>query len=110
MPIRNYQSSFRFRNMEKTKTQIEQTEKRQVETKMRRPQTKEMLRIIPLGGLGEIGKNMTLLEYGNKILIIDIGLKFPGEATPGIDFIIPNVSYLKGKEKNIVGVRSEEHT
>lgn len=71
---------------------------------MRRPQKKGLLRIVPLGGLGEIGKNMTLIEYESKILIIDMGLKFPGEAAPGIDFIIPSVSYLEGKKKNIVGV------
>ncbi len=62
------------------------------------------LRLIPLGGLGEVGKNMTLLEYGGKILIIDIGLKFPEETTPGIDCIIPNVAYLEKRKKDILGV------
>ena len=62
------------------------------------------LRIIPLGGLGEVGRNMMLLEYGDKILIIDVGFRMPEEDMPGIDYIIPNASYLKGKEKNIVGV------
>ncbi len=62
------------------------------------------LRIIPLGGQGEVGLNMKLLEYERKILIIDMGLGFPGENMPGIDCIIPNISYLKGKEKNILGV------
>jgi len=69
------------------------------------------LRIIPLGGLGEVGRNMMLLEWqgrhppsrGAPILIIDIGLGFPGENMPGIDCIIPNISYLRGKEKNILG-------
>jgi len=61
------------------------------------------LRIIPLGGFGEVGLNMLLLEYGGKILIIDMGLGFPGEDMPGIDCVIPNVSYLKGKERNILG-------
>jgi len=64
---------------------------------------KENLRIIPLGGLEQVGINMTLLEFGDQILIIDMGLMFPEETTPGIDYIIPNVSYLKGKEKNIAG-------
>jgi len=61
------------------------------------------LRIIPLGGLGEVGRNMMLLEYRRKILIIDIGLGFPDEDMPGIDCIIPNVNYLKDKRKNILG-------
>jgi len=62
------------------------------------------LRIIPLGGLGEVGRNMMLLEYKRKILIVDIGLGFPEEDMPGIDCIIPNVNYLKDKQKNILGV------
>jgi len=61
------------------------------------------LRIIPLGGLGEVGLNMLLFEYGRDILIVDMGLGFPGENMPGIDCIIPNISYLRGKEKNILG-------
>ncbi len=63
----------------------------------------DSLRIIPLGGLGEVGRNMILLEYKRKILIIDMGLGFPDEDMPGIDCIIPNVSYLKDKQKNILG-------
>ena len=62
------------------------------------------LRIIPLGGLEEVGRNMTLFEYGQNIIIVDMGLQFPEEDMPGIDYIIPNISYLKGKEKNIRGV------
>ncbi len=62
------------------------------------------LKIIPLGGLGEVGLNMTLFEYQNKILIVDIGFKLPEENMPGIDCVIPNISYLKGKERNIVGI------
>ncbi len=62
------------------------------------------LRVIVLGGLEEVGRNMTVLEYDNDIIIIDMGLQFPEEDTPGIDYIIPNISYLKGKERNIKGV------
>jgi len=65
---------------------------------------KSSLRIIPLGGLEEIGRNMTLFEYGQDIIIVDMGLQFPDEDMPGIDYIIPDVSYLKGKERNIRGV------
>jgi len=57
-----------------------------------------------LGGLGEIGRNMTVFEYGQEIIIVDMGLQFPEEDMPGIDYIIPNIEYLKGKEKNIKGV------
>lgn len=62
------------------------------------------LRIIPLGGLGEVGRNMMLLEYGRVILIIDMGFRLPEEDMPGVDYIVPNISYLKGKEKNILGI------
>jgi ribonuclease J len=64
----------------------------------------QKLKIMVLGGLEEVGRNMTLLEYGKDIIIIDMGLQFPEEDMPGIDYIIPNISYLKGKEKNIKGV------
>jgi len=62
------------------------------------------LRLIPLGGLGEVGRNMTLLEYDRKILIIDVGFRMPEEDTPGVDFIIPNTDYLNKRKKDIVGV------
>ena len=62
------------------------------------------LRIIPLGGLGEVGRNMMLFEWGKKILIIDMGFRLPEENMPGIDYIIPNINYLKGREKDILGI------
>lgn len=62
------------------------------------------LRIIPLGGLGEVGRNMMALEYNRAILIIDMGFRMPEEDMPGIDYIIPNISWLKGREKNILGI------
>lgn len=62
------------------------------------------IRIIPLGGLGEVGRNMMCLEYDKAILIIDMGFRMPGEDTPGVDYIIPNISYLRGREKDILGV------
>lgn len=76
---------------------------------MRSPQVsrsfpKQSLRIIPLGGLEEVGRNMTIFEYGQDIIIVDMGLQFPDEDQPGIDYIIPDITYLRGKEKNIRGV------
>lgn len=64
----------------------------------------EKLKVIVLGGLEEVGRNMTLLEYNKEIIIIDMGLQFPEEDMPGIDYIIPNVAYLEGKEDWIKGV------
>jgi ribonuclease J len=55
----------------------------------------EMLRILPLGGIGEIGKNMTVFEYGDQIVIIDCGLMFPEEEMFGVDFVVPDITYLK---------------
>jgi len=62
------------------------------------------LRIIPLGGYEEVGRNMTVFEYGNDIIILDMGIQFPEEDMPGISYIIPNIEYLRGKERNIKGV------
>jgi len=62
------------------------------------------LRIIPLGGLSEVGRNMMLLEYKNSILIIDMGFRMPEEDMPGIDYIVPNISYLQNIQKNILGI------
>ncbi len=65
---------------------------------------KAVLKIIPLGGCEEVGRNMTVFEYRDDIIILDIGLEFPEEDMPGIDYIIPNINYLKGKEKRIKAV------
>jgi ribonuclease J len=62
------------------------------------------LKIYALGGLEEIGRNCTVIECGDDIIIIDVGLMFPEEGMPGIDYIIPNVAGFKGREKNIRGV------
>ena len=64
----------------------------------------DKLRIMVLGGCEEVGRNCTLLEYKDDIILIDMGLQFPEENMPGVDYIIPNMTYLKGKEKNVRGV------
>ncbi|MFN7088412.1 MAG: ribonuclease J [Candidatus Paceibacteria bacterium] len=69
-----------------------------------KPNEIKPLRVIPLGGLEEVGRNMTLLEYERNILIIDMGLRFPEEDMPGIDYIIPNIEYLKDKRDWIRGI------
>ncbi|MBI2010900.1 MAG: ribonuclease J [Candidatus Colwellbacteria bacterium] len=64
----------------------------------------DTLKLVPLGGLEEIGRNMSFLEYEDEIVIIDMGLQFPEEDTPGIDYIIPNIAYLQPKKDNVKAV------
>ena len=66
--------------------------------------TKNKLRIIPLGGLGEIGKNMTVFEYDDDIIIVDCGLAFPEDEMLGIDLVIPDVTYLTKNKEKIRGI------
>jgi ribonuclease J len=62
------------------------------------------LRVTPLGGLGEVGRNMTVFEYGGKLLIVDCGVLFPEEHQPGVDLILPDFEPIKGRLDDIVGV------
>lgn len=67
-------------------------------------QEKNALRVLFFGGVGEIGKNMYGLEYEDEILLLDCGMKFSDNNTPGIDFIVPNIEYLKERKEKIKGL------
>lgn len=72
------------------------------ETKPRKSKSK--LKIIPLGGLLEVGKNMTALEYGNDLIIIDVGMAFGGDDTPGVDCVIQDYSYIRENAWKLKGI------
>lgn len=65
---------------------------------------KQKLKIIPLGGVNEIGKNLTVFEYGNEIVVVDCGMTFPDEDMLGVDLVIPDVSYLVKKKEKVLGI------
>ena len=62
------------------------------------------LRILPLGGLGEIGKNMTVVEYDDRIVVVDVGLRFPTPEMVGIDLVLPDFGYLRERAEDIEGI------
>ncbi|HEY1776901.1 MAG TPA: ribonuclease J [Solirubrobacteraceae bacterium] len=62
------------------------------------------LRVLPLGGLGEIGKNMTVVEYDGRIVVVDVGLRFPTPEMLGIDLVLPDFSYLRGRVEDIEAI------
>ena len=76
--------------------------------------TASPLKLIPLGGLGEIGKNMMVLEWGDDIVVVDCGVLFPGEDAPGVDLAIPNISYLMERRHKVRAILithgHEDHT
>lgn len=75
---------------------------------------KNRLRVIPLGGLDEIGKNMTVVEFGNDMVVIDAGIMFPDDDTPGVDLILPDFSYIVKRKDKLRGIiithGHEDHT
>ena len=62
------------------------------------------VRVIPLGGLGEVGRNMMIYQYGEEHLIVDAGMMFPESTMPGVDYIIPNLSYFQEKPRRVAGI------
>lgn len=87
---------------QQSKPQKQPKQPRQKQPKQKKINGK--IKIIPLGGLGEIGKNMTVVEYDNDLIVIDCGLGFPDEDMPGIDLVIPDFTYLESNKERIKGV------
>ena len=63
-----------------------------------------VLRVLPLGGLGEIGKNMTVVEYDGALVVVDTGLMFPTPEQLGIDLVLPDFSYLRERARDIAAI------
>ena len=66
--------------------------------------TLSRLRVLPLGGLGEIGKNMTVVEYDDRIVVVDTGLRFPAPDQLGIDLVLPDFTYLRERQEDIEAI------
>ncbi len=64
---------------------------------------RDTVRVIPLGGVNEVGKNMIAIEYGDEIIIADCGLAFPEDDMLGVDLLIPDITYLRQTPKKVVG-------
>ncbi len=92
---------------EKTKSRTSSPRKRSslshAAMRLRMPEGKAV-KLVNLGGLEEIGRNMSFVEYEDEIVVIDMGIQFPEEETPGIDYIIPNTAYLEPKRENVKAV------
>ena len=90
---------------EQTKTTHSRlSEKKSLDEKLKFEFKKESLKIIPLGGLEEIGKNITVFEYGNEIILVDCGLEFPEDDMLGVDLVIPDITYLERNKEKIKGL------
>ena len=84
--------------------QVELNSKKAFFNKPNKPNPQNKVKVVFLGGIGEIGKNMTAIEYGNDMIIIDCGLAFPGEDMPGVDLVIPDFSYVKENADKLRGI------
>ena len=96
----------RTANASAAKAKSARTEQGQEKGKQKGERTKKKrpVRILFFGGVGEIGKNMTAIEYGNDIIVIDAGIIFPTEEMPGIDLVFPDITYLVNNRQKIRGV------
>ncbi len=88
------------KKQEKSKQKAQKTQQVNIKAK----DSKKSLKVRFLGGVGEIGKNMTALEFGKDIIIIDAGLSFPSDNMPGVDLVIPDISYLEENQSKIRGI------
>ncbi|MBT6293572.1 hypothetical protein HOJ01_02085, partial [bacterium] len=89
------------------KNTVHSTEKTNFKKKFKNPfhsNNEKKLKLVFLGGLDEIGKNMMLLEYGNDIIALDMGLKFPEEEMLGVGYIVPDTSYLEINLNKLKGI------
>ncbi len=84
--------------------QLEKNAKKVIDAKNLPTKENKQLKVIFLGGVGEIGKNMTVLEYGKDIIVIDAGVSFPGENMPGVDLVIQDISYLTQNKDRVRGI------
>ncbi len=100
----NSRSSGNVRVFGKRKTLPKSTTKEERQTVETLRNTRGKLKVIPLGGLNEVGKNMMAIEYDDDIIIIDMGFEFPSEDMLGVDYVIPDVSYLEENKDRIRGV------